>query len=284
MHQRRFWMSRLAHLLSTPFPRIEQRYTVRDTILYALGCGAGAEELDLVWERRLNALPTMATVLAYPGNWYARPEVDLDDLHVVHGSERIELDMDIPVEGHVESTPRIVAVHDKGPGKGALVVSRREIRDCASGKRIAVVTQRAFCRADGGIGSTPGEASPPARLPDRASDGEFRLATSSRAAAIYRLSGDDNPLHIDPEFAGAAGFPRPILHGLATYGHLARGILRQFPGRRIRSMDCRFTGPVLPGDELTVTVWNVPGGCRFRAGSGGRTVVDNGEIDFAMGI
>lgn len=272
-------MTRHERLRSSALPAVTHRYGRRDTILYALGCGAGVEDLDLVHERHLVALPTMASVLAYPGNWYADPGIGLDARLIVHGSERIELAGDLPVEGHVTATPRIVAIHDKGPGRGALVVSQRAIREVATGRLVATVTQRAFCRGDGGIGGDD-PAPVPAALPARAADRVVSLPISPRAAAIYRLLGDDNPLHIDPDFARAAGFPRPILHGLATLGHAARAIRRDAPGRPVRLIDARFTAPVFPGDELEVELWRTDAGCAFRARVGDRVVIDNGEAEF----
>ena len=275
-------MTKYERLRKVEWPEITHRYEKRDTILYALGCGAGAEDLDLVHERHLIALPTMASVLAYPGNWYADPDVDLDARLIVHGSERIELTGDLPVEGHVTATPRIVAIHDKGPGRGALVVSQRSIRDVTTGRLLATVTQRAFCRGDGGIGGD--DPLPiPAPLPGRPADTVVRLSISPRAAAIYRLLGDDNPLHIDPDFARAAGFPRPILHGLATLGHVERAILRDAPGMPVRLIDARFTAPVFPGDDLEVELWSTEAGRAFRARVGDRVVIDNGEAEFRSG-
>lgn len=275
-------MSRHDLLLSHRFPIIEHRYTRRDTIFYALGCGAGADELDLVYERDLIALPTLASMLAHPGNWFADPALGLDAVRVVHASERIELAADLPVEAHVTGTQRIVAIHDRGPRRGALVTTQREIRDAKTGHLLATVTQRALCRGDGGMGGDA-PAPVPALMPDRAPDRVVTLQTSPRAAAIFRLMGDDNPLHIDPAFAAAAGFARPILHGLSTLGHAARAILRDAPGRSVRMMEARFTAPVVPGDRLEVDLWDTSTGRAFRARVGQRVVIDNGEVAFGAG-
>lgn len=273
-------MSHLDRLLAHRFPLVEHRYTSRDTILYALGCGAGAGDLDLVYEPDLRALPGLASTLAYPGNFYALPELDLNPLMTVHGSERIELATDLPVAGAVEATTRIDAIHDKGEGRGALVISHRDLRESGSGRLLATVTQRAFCRGDGGIGSTPGPAPVPATIPDRSADRVVQMRISPRAAALYRLMGDDNPLHIDPDFARHAGFARPILHGLSTYGHAIRAILSDAPGERLRLVDCRFTAPVYPGDIIETDLWETPQGRAFRVRVGPQTVIDNGEAAF----
>ncbi|WBU62744.1 MaoC/PaaZ C-terminal domain-containing protein [Paracoccus aerodenitrificans] len=272
--------ARYDRLLSHDFPTTEHRFDKRDTILYALACGAAADDLDLVWEERLLALPTMATVLAYPGNFYADPSFDIDALHVVHASERIELDQDLPVSGHVTAKPTITAIYDKGKGRGALIVSRREIRDVATGKCIAIVTQSAFARADGGLGARVLPAPPKLELPSGLPDQVLVTPTSPRAAAFYRLLGDNNPLHIDPDFAGRAGFSKPILHGLCSYGHVARKILAEQRSKRIKMMDCRFTAPVFPGEILEIDLWMQGQGCFFRARVADRVVIDNGEMRF----
>lgn len=273
--------ARLERLLAHDLGRFEQRYGARDTILYALGCGAGAGDLALVWERGLVALPTMATVLCSPARWLHDPAGLLDGGRSVHASERVELPAPLPASGHVAAHPRVVEVHDKGEGRGALVVLRRELRDAATGAPVATVTTRVFYRGDGGIGGT-GQAAPvPAAIPDREPDQTVPVPTSPRAAAIYRLSGDDNPLHIDPGAAGRAGFPGPILHGLSTYGHVARSVLAARPGAGLQAMECRFSAPVYPGERLEIDLWDSPGGCRFRARVGERRVIDNGEMDLA---
>lgn len=270
---------RLRRLLDHDLGRLEQHYGSRDTMLYALGVGAGAQDLPLVWERGLQALPTMATVLCSPARWFYEPAGLLDGTKVVHGSERVEVLAPLPPAAHVVAHPRITAVQDKGEGRGALIVCEREIAEVATGRALARVTTRAFFRGDGGIGSTGPAPPPPAAIPDRAPDRVLSVPTSARAAAIYRLSGDDNPLHIDPGFAARAGFPAPILHGLSTYGHIARTVLATHPGAALRRMDCRFSAPVFPGEALTLSLWDMPGGLRFRVAVGDRRVIDNGEMD-----
>lgn len=276
-------MSRYDRLLKHVFDPVEHHYDSRDTILYALGVGAGADALELVFERNLKAIPALATVLAYPGNWYARPEIELDGLHTVHASERVELFGPLPVAGHVVATPRILEIYDKGEGRGALVVSEREVRDIVSDTLLARVTQRALCRADGGLGGPGGRPPASASAPARPADKVYAVPTAPNAAVIYRLLGDDNPLHVDPDFAQAAGFDRPLLHGLSSYGHLCRTIMRAYPGRSVHIMDCRFTAPVFPGDTMALEIWDMPGGVSFRAHCHGRVVIDNGEIQFDPG-
>jgi acyl dehydratase len=279
-------MSRYDDLLAFEFPEVEQTYSERDTILYALGVGAGSgaaysSELALVYEEILEVIPSMAVTLAYPGFWYRDLAPGLDFLRTVHASERFEIHRPLPVAGTVVARPRIVAIHDKGEGRGSLVVSRREIIEKPSGARLATVTQTAFCRGDGGLGGPLLSAPPPPAMPDASPQATLEETISSRAALIYRLSGDYNPLHIDPGFARDAGFPAPILHGLSTYGHICRSLMRHAGGgRHITTMDCRFTGPVYPGDTLSIQIWPEARRVLFRAFVGERRVIDNGICEF----
>ena len=267
-------------LLALDFPEIVQAYTRRDTILYALGIGLGTDpmnrqDLRYLYEPDLLALPTMAVTLAYPGFWYRDLNAGLNYEQTVHGAERIVLHAPLPVEGTVVATTKIVDVVDKGAGRGALVVTERTIRDRSDGRALATVRQTAFCRADGGFGGQPrGDPRPPPP-PDRPADHVVELATSPRAALIYRLSGDPNPLHIDPDAARAAGFARPILHGLCTMGvvcHAAVATVFAGDPASLAQMECRFTAPVVPGDRIRAEFWSVPEGCRFRASVGATPV------------
>lgn len=278
--------SRYERLLGFEFPQITHAYSTRDTILYALGCGAGEDlcgdgDLRLVYEEDMVALPSMVVTLAYPGFWYRDLNPGLDFVRTVHASERFELDQPLPVSGNVIARPRIVTIHDKGENRGALVVSRREIVEQGSGRRLGTVQQTAFCRGDGGLGGemvpVPQRHLVPARTPDEV----VTLSTSPRAAAIYRLSGDYNPLHIDPKFAAEAGFERPILHGLSTYGHVCRAIMRaRGLDSFMRVMDGRFTAPVFPGDSLTILLWHDGPVTSYQVAVGERIVMDDGIAEF----
>jgi len=147
---------------------------------------------------------------------------------------------------------------DKGAGKGALVYSVREISDKASGRLLATLTQTTFCRADGGFGGPKRETPPPHALPQRAPDLTCDLPTRPEMALIYRLSGDVNALHVDPEFAKAAGFPRPVLHGLASFGVAGHALLKTVCGydpARLTAMAGRFSAPVYPGETIRTEFW-----------------------------
>ena len=272
----------LSRLRERPFPEVEHAYSERDTMLYALGAGYGIDPLDteqlrFVYEAALKAAPTMATVLAHPGVWYSN--IGLDYVRVVHASERIEIDHPLPPSGVLVARTRVVDFIDRGHRRGGFLVSQREIHDKTTGTRLATVTQTAFCRADGGRGGTSTVSPTPHKLPERAPDAVCSLPTQPQTALIYRLSGDPNPLHVDPAVAALAGFARPILHGLATYGVVGHALLRTLCGydpARLRGMDCRFTAPVMPGDTIRTEIWQDGETVSFRALVGDKAVVDNG--------
>ncbi|RYE02909.1 MAG: 3-alpha,7-alpha,12-alpha-trihydroxy-5-beta-cholest-24-enoyl-CoA hydratase, partial [Sphingomonadales bacterium] len=237
-------------LMALRVPDATQRYTAKDTMLYALGIGMGADPMDeaqlrFVYEKDLRAVPTQAIVLALPGMWVR--ESGLDYSKIVHGEQSAEFHAPIPSEGEVTGALRIVDVIDKGEGKGALVYAERVLTDTATGTKLATIRQTIFARGDSGIGG-PGNAQPPVHvLPDRAPDGMVSLPTVPQQALIYRLSGDYNPLHAEPATAQRVGFPKPILHGLATFGVAAHALLKgvcEYDPDRLASIAGRFTAPV----------------------------------------
>ena len=250
-------------LKNWPFAPIEHTYTARDSILYALGLGFGADpmdrrQLDFVYEEGLKALPTMAVVLAYPGFWLKDPDTGVDWKKVLHGEQGLKVHEPLPASGTVVGTTRIDALIDKGAGKGALVYSTREIRDKASGKLLAEVASCGFLRGDGGFGGPTAATPKPHPIPERNPDLATDIRTLPQAALIYRLSGDFNPLHADPEVARAAGFERPILHGLCTYGVAGHALLKlvcDYDPARLKRMDVRFSAPVYPGETIRTEVW-----------------------------
>jgi acyl dehydratase len=257
-------------ILNWQFPEIEHSYTERDTILYALGLGCGSDpaepgDLRFVYERGLLALPTMAVVLAYPGNWLESDESTADYSRVLHGEQYLALHRPIPPAGTVVGRSRIVDLLDKGKQKGAVLYVERTIFDRASGEPVATMTSAAMLRGDGGFGGKPGPQPAPHRLPDAAPQTAVDLKTHANSALIYRLSGDRNPLHADPKAATAGGFPSPILHGLCTFGVAGRALLKACCGgdpARLRSMQVRFSAPVFPGETIRTEIWDAssPGG------------------------
>ncbi len=169
-------------------------------------------------------------MLGYPGFWVRDLDTGIDWVKIVNGEQGVILHQPVKPAGTVIGKSRIVEVIDKGTGKGALVYTERKVTDKASGALIATVTQTTFCRADGGFGGPPRESPPVHKIPDRAPDLACDLGTRPEQAMIYRLSADRNPLHIDPEVAKAAGYPRPILHGLGTFGVVGHALLKSVCG------------------------------------------------------
>ena len=260
-------------LLNWPLPEIRQRLTPKDCMLYALGLGLGADPLDgkqlrFVYERDLQALPTMAVVLAPLGFWMKNPEVGVDWKKLLHGEQAIELHRPIPTEGDLIGRSRIAALVDKGKDKGALAFIERTISDAATGETIATLKSTSFLRGDGGFGGPSGPTPEPHALPARAPDIVFDQKTIPQAALIYRLSGDYNPLHADPEVAAHAGFRQPILHGLCSFGIAGHAILRtvcDYDPARLKSLKLRFSSPVYPGETIRTEMWMDGEDVSFRA-------------------
>lgn len=256
-------------LLAREFAPIVQAFEQRDAQLYALGVGLGADPLDAgqlryVYEGRdadaLRVLPTFANVLAYPGFWAREPDTGITWQKLVHAEQEIVLHRPLPARGRVVGQNRVTALWDRGAGKGAFMQQQREIRDAGSEALLATVTQLTLLRGDGGFGAGGSEGAPPAphAVPERKPDAVCDSATLTQAALIYRLSGDLNPLHADPELARGAGFERPILHGMATMGVAAHAVLRtllDYDPARFAGMRVRFTAPALPGDTLRTEMW-----------------------------
>jgi acyl dehydratase len=282
-------------LKDAPIADVEHRYDARDTILYALGIGIGEDPLDErllrhVLEPGLVALPTFATVLGYPFMWIDAPRFGLDAARVVHAGHALRLHAPLPAAGVVRGVTRAVAVADKGPGRGALIVLERTLAD-AAGTPLATQTMTLMARGDGGFSARAGNgppggdtvSAPRPVAPEGPPDAVVELATLPQQALIYRLVADPNPLHADPRFARAAGFERPILHGLCGYGMVGRALMRAYlddDSSRLLGLSLRFAAPVLPGDRLRIELWRDGARARFRAsvpGRGDLVVLDQGE-------
>ncbi len=278
-------------LLATELPVIEQRVTPRDCIIYALGIGIGLdpmEEQDLpfVDETRLKVAPTMANVLGDPGFWMRDLPLGLDWRQAVHGEQSMKIHRPLPQDATVQGISRIVDVADKGEGRGALIYVERDISDAGTGELFATVYQTVFCRGDGGFGGSNKPAAAARPIPERAADTSIELPTSGQQALIYRLSGDYNPLHSNPADARIAGFERPILHGLATFGIAGHGLVRRLcdgDADLVRAMGGRFSAPVFPGETIRVEIWHAGvGQALFRAMVSARNavVINNGTFEF----
>ncbi|HVX19780.1 MAG TPA: MaoC/PaaZ C-terminal domain-containing protein [Acidimicrobiales bacterium] len=274
----------LSALGATSAPR-RHRWDASDAILYALGVGAGVDDLALTTENSIGvtqrALPLMAVVVggSDPDLIY---RVDaFDPAFIVHGAQELDLHAPFPVEGEVASTSRIAAIYDKG--SGAVVEVATESVDAATGSPMFTTRATAFVRGAGGFG---GDRGPTRRteVPDRDPDVVVEQPTRPDQALLYRLSGDRNPLHSDPTFAARAGFDRPILHGLCTYGFALRGLIDAVldgDGRRLTATAVRFSATVLPGETLRTEAWNGDGEVVFRTRRADGTVaLDGGRMAF----
>ncbi|MBE0620901.1 MAG: MaoC family dehydratase N-terminal domain-containing protein [Burkholderiales bacterium] len=247
-----------------PFPDIEQTYTEKDSILYALGVGYGHDPMDeaqlqFVYEQGLKAAPTMPVVLANPGFWVKDPATGIDWVKIVHGEQALRIHQTIPATGTVIGRMRVKAIVDKGKDKGALLIQERSIVDKASGALLATLEHTTFCRGDGGFGKGDAAPPPPPAPPEGKPDVSCDLPTLPQSALIYRLCADRNPLHADPAVAKAAGFPRPILHGLCSYGVAGHAILKTFCGydpSKLTALSLRFSAPVFPGETIRTEMWN----------------------------
>ena len=268
-------------------------YTARDTILYALGVGAATtnpvpqDELCFVFEQGLKALPTLPAILGDGPNWMADPATGIDINKVLHGEQFLTLHQPLPVSGTVIGRTRIEEIYDKGADKGAVIYLTRTLHEQTSGTLLATVGYTVFLRGNGGFGGTAEGAPKPHALPsERAPDLTLELITRPEQAVIYRLSGDANPLHIDPQVARQGGFDRPLLHGLCSYGIAARAVLKLLCGNdpaRLRRFDLRFATPVFPGETLRTEVWREgPGRAGFRVKVVERDVIalNNGLVEY----
>ncbi len=277
-------------LLALKIPEAEHSYTAKDTMLYALGVGLGHDpldrkQLDFVYEKKLKPLPTFAAVLGYPGFWIRELDTGIDWVRLVNGEQAVILHQPLKPAGTVLGKSRVVEVIDKGAGKGALVYSERKVTDKASGALVATVTQTTFCRADGGFGGPPRESPPVHPIPERKPDLVCDLGTRPEQAMIYRLSADMNPLHVDPEVAKTAGFPRPIFHGLGTFGVVGHALLKSvfdYEPARVASFGGRFSAPVFPGETIRTEMWRDGNVVSFRASVPERdnvVVMNNGRAE-----
>ena len=280
-----------ARLKAWPFPDVKQSYTAKDAILYALGIGLGrdpvnADELRFLYEDGLAVLPTFAVVLGYPGGWLRDPKTGVDWKQVLHGEQELHLHRPLPPQGEVVGRTRVEEIIDKGGGKGALIYSSREVSDAASGELLCTLRSTTFCRGDGGFGGPAGPAKSSHPIPEQPHELECDLPTSPRAALIYRLSGDYNPLHIDPAVAHVAGFTKPILHGLGTYGIAGHALLKTlcaYDPSRLKRMDVRFSAVVFPGETIRTEIWRTgPGTAAFRCRLVERdaVVLNNGYAEY----
>lgn len=260
-------------------------YTERDTMLYALGIGFGRDplneaELPFVYENGLKAVPTMATVIAWGSSIMGKSGINY--LMVVHGEQRITLHQPLPTSAEILTDERVLGAFDKGKEKGAVLVTEKVIRLKGSGAKLCTLVNTTFARGDGGFGGPKEGAPEPYPIPARAPDLVHDCDTRSDQAFLYALSGDRNPLHRDPKVAKMAGFPRPILHGLCTYGTACRAIVStvcKYDAAKITGFDVRFSAPVFPGETISTEMWIDGSVVSFRSKAKERDVVviNNGK-------
>jgi acyl dehydratase len=253
---------------------IIQTYDLRDTILYALGLGYGADPLDrtelaFVYEKALRCLPSYANVLCHPGFWAQRPEFGIDWVKILHAEQDYRIHSPLPATGAIRGEYSVMGIEDKGDGRGALLHQAKTLYDTAGDTLLATVRSTLFLRGNGGEGGFGEAPVAPDKLPERAPDRIVEIETLPRQALIYRLSGDYNPIHADPDLAHKAGFAMPILHGLCTNGIATRAVLKAYCGNdpaRLTAMFVRFSKPVMPGETIRCEFYeDGPGQLRFRA-------------------
>ncbi len=270
-------------------------WTDRDTLLYALGVGAGTGDLAFTTENsheiEQQVLPTYAVIACSP--FAAATKIGTFNFsRLLHGSQSIRVFAPLPPAGKLSVVCEVADIQDKGEGKNAVVMLKATGSDPDSGQAVAETLTTLVIRGEGGFGGQPGQRPAAPEIPEREPDARVALPTREDQALIYRLSGDRNPLHSDPWFARElAGFPKPILHGLCTYGVAGRALVADLGGddaSKVTAISARFTSPVFPGDLLTTSIWRVESGrAVFRTeaanpdGSDARPVLEDGAAEFS---
>ena len=275
-------------LMGFEIPEARQTFGPLDAVRYALSVGLGRDPLD-PWQLQFvddhkgpRIVPSFCSVLGHPGFWLADPRTTVDAGRVVHAEQGFRLERLIPSAGTVVGKTRIVDIVDKGAQKGALLYLEKTLSDTDTGAIIATETRTIMLRGDGGYDGPSGTPRSAPEEPDEDPDCTVAIATRPEQALLYRLNGDPNPLHLDPAVAQKAGFERPILHGLCTFGIACHAILRAFaaddPGS-LRKMSARFSAPVFPGETVEVDMWR-NGAFRARAVERDVFVLRNGLAAF----
>ncbi|MDC9812690.1 MULTISPECIES: MaoC family dehydratase [Rhizobium] len=271
-------------ILDFPVPQATHLVTARDAILYALSVGYGTNALEenalnYVYERDLVTAPTLANIVAHPGPWMQQTGVDWTRL--VHSEHRLTIHRPVPLDVPLISRSRVLSVVDRGVEKGMFVSFERLIATANGDEPIATIVQTNACRGDGGCGSVGSAPEPLSKVPDGEPDFEFNIDVPANAALLYRLNGDLNPLHVDPQAAGRSGFDRPILHGLCSFGYAGYGIAAALDpdmATGLSAIAARFSAPIFPGETITLQIWRNDADIRFKGivASRGVTILDNG--------
>jgi acyl dehydratase len=272
-------------IVGTDSEPAERSWTETEVLLYALAVGAGQDdplvELEFTTENsaglQLRVLPTFANLIAGAGRLNLG---DFDPASLVHAGQAFTLHRPLPLTGTARSVSRVTGIYDKG--SGALIVIESSAVDAATGEALVTTRGSVFVRGEGGFGGSRGPGQD-FELPSRPPDEQVTYHTRADQALLYRLTGDRNPLHSDPKFAARGGFDRPILHGMCTYGYTGRALLHAVCGSvpaRFTSMEGRFTRPVVPGSELTISIWSEGHVAYFRTTSNEVPVIDMGRLTF----
>ncbi len=258
----------------------------KDCLLYAVGIGAGANDLAFTTENSIDVkqqvYPTFPVIITRDPGSPMRNIGTFNPAMLVHGQQAVTLHRPVPVEGSARMVTRITGIYDKG--KGAVVATEQVAVDANDGSPMFTLNSSAFIRGEGGWGGDRGPGGDKNVPPSRAADHTVTYTTSPDQAYVYRLSGDRNPLHSDPKFAAMGGFDRPILHGLCTYGFTGRALLKSLcdnDAARFTHIEGRFASPVFAGESLTISIWKTnPGEAVFTTAVGDRTVLDQGLVRY----
>ena len=254
----------LDKVLNYQLKPVEHSISDKDCMLYSLGIGLGENPVDqaqlqFVYEDDLKVFPSQSVVIAHPGPWVTDPELEINWLKLLHGEQTITQHQPLQAGKTYVGNYRVLGVVDKGADKGSILYQEKTLTDKESGDLVSTVTSSYFMRGDGGCGSSGYEPEAPQPVPEREPDQVVEIATAANAALIYRLSGDRNPIHADPVKAGKAGFDKPILHGLCTFGVATRAILQACchnQPERLEFVGLRFSKPVYPGETVAVNIWH----------------------------
>ena len=264
--------------------------STKSSALYALGIGLGADPVDTrqlayLYEKNLVALPTQAMVMGVFPDYIRDPEIGVDMVRMLHGESGLVIHKPLPAVGKVKAVAKIDHLLDRGESKGAACYFSTEIFEVESGAHLATTSGCFIMRGNGGFGGPSGPAPAPQPIPERAPDLTVDMPTLPQAGLIYRLSGDTNPLHIDPAVARKAGFERPILHGLASFGVAGHGVLSalcDYDASRFRALKVRYSAPVYPGETIRVELFRLEKGqyaVRCKVLERDLTVLNNGYVE-----
>ncbi len=263
---------------------VKKDYSWKDVILYALGVGAGFDEIEYVYEKDLKVIPSFGIAAIFEFLSHIAAKADVNYAGILHGEQELFYHSPIPTEGTMVTEGKITDIYDMGEKKGAVVVGESVTCD-ANGRRLFTSVIRLFCRLDGGFGGKPAPGSK-VEIPERAPDFEDEAQPSADQPLLYRLSGDVFQLHVDPEFAKMSGFDMPIMHGLCTHGYACRSLIKNLiPGEpeRVHRLSCRFSRPLYPGDPIKTQIWKVEDGkavWRTINSKTGDMVIANGIFEY----